>query len=153
MSKLAELFVILILFLLGDLLNLFKGLAVNDWLMGITDNNPVGFVHIGLSFSFVEGLLFSPLNHVTYVNGMCQHIFDYLRMPQHTLVLFRLDFARLIEIGRRRKNTGIVEPAPDLHNTNTLGTPLEYLSNRRSCFFVDNSHRGLWDTHRVPKLR
>ena len=106
--------------------------------MGITDNNPVGFVHIGLSFSFVEGLLFSPLNHVTYVSGMCQHIFNYLRMPQHTLVLFRLDFACLVKISRRRKNTCIVEPASDLHNADTLGTPLEYLSNRRSCFFVDN---------------
>ena len=38
----------------------------------------------------------------------------------------------------RRKNTGIVEPASDLHNTDILGTPLKYLSNRRRCFFVDN---------------
>ena len=38
----------------------------------------------------------------------------------------------------RGKNTGIVEPASDLHNTDTLGTPLKYLSNRRRCFFVDN---------------
>ena len=70
MSKLTELFVILALFLLGDLLNLFKGLAVNDWFVGITDDNPVGFVHIGLSLSLVKGLLLSPLNHVTYVNGV-----------------------------------------------------------------------------------
>ena len=59
-------------------------------------------------------------------------------MPRHTLVFLRLDFACLIEVSRRRKNTGIVEPTSNLHNADTLGTPLEYLSNRRSCFFVDN---------------
>lgn len=73
-------------------------------------------------------------------------------MPQHTLVLFRLDFARLIEIGRRRKNTGIVEPASDLHNTNTLGTPLEYLPNRRSCFFVDNKMMLVIGVFAIPML-
>ena len=65
-------------------------------------------------------------------------LFYDLCMPQHTLVFFRLDFACLVEVGRRRKNTGIVKPASNLHHADTLGTPLEYLSNRRSCFFVDN---------------
>ena len=59
-------------------------------------------------------------------------------MPKHTLIFFRLNFACFVEIGRRRKNTGIVKPAPDLHNADTLGTPFEYLSNHRSCFLVDN---------------
>ena len=108
MREFTEAFVVFALSLIGDLLYLFKGFCINNRFMGITDNNPIGFVHIVLSLSLIEGLLFSPLNHVTYVNGVREQIFENCRMPQHTLIFFRLDFACLIEVSRRRKNTGIV---------------------------------------------
>ena len=72
-SKLAESFVVFTLSLLGNLLNFLKSLAVDNRLVGIPDDNPVGFVHIGLPLSLIEGLLLSTLNHVTYVNRVCQY--------------------------------------------------------------------------------
>ena len=61
--------------LIGDLLDLFKGFLVDNRFMGVADDDPVGLVHISLPLSLVEGLLFAPLNHVTYVNGMGQYAF------------------------------------------------------------------------------
>lgn len=138
MRELTEAFVILALSLIGDLLYIFKDFLINNRFVGITDDNPVFFVHIGLSLSFIEGLLFSALNHMTYVNGVCQYALYNLRMPQHTLVFLRFDLAGLVEICRGRKNTGIIESASNLYHADTLGTPLEYLTDGRCGFLVDN---------------
>ena len=100
-AEFAEPFVILVFLLYGYLLHGFKGFLVNDRFMGIADNNPIGFIHIGLTLSLIEGLLFSSLNHVTYVNGVLQDAFDDLCMPKHILILFRFDLACFVKIGRR----------------------------------------------------
>ena len=106
--------------------------------MGIPDDDPFGFVHIGLPLSLIEGLLFSSLNHVTYVNGMGEQILQDLRVPGYTLIFFRFYLSGLIEICCRGRDAGFIEPAANLDNADALGAPLEYPANRGGCFFIDD---------------
>ena len=132
----SEFFKVFLVPLPHDFLNLFKGVSVDDRLMRVLNDNPFFLRLFVLPAVFIEGLPFCSLNHVPDVYLAGQNNLDCLYMPYCTIILFRLAYAGIVEIGRRGRDAGIVELLCYPCNAHTLGAPLKYLPHDGSSRFI-----------------